>query len=88
MRELVNEGRIIFAPLYELRPAQESNAAPAPMPSDARLRMRRRCRRVSSRRITPRDHPKSNTADVRPLPMDVAEIDALLTQIEVWNLRR
>jgi hypothetical protein len=77
-RELVDATRMIFQPFYELVPAE--GAVRIAQESD---RMRCFFEDYCAAR-----HPKPAAADVTPLKMSIEQIDALLTQIEVWNLKR
>ena len=89
VREPVSAERMVFGPLYELRPAGEAEAgAGAAWPAGARLA---RPTELFSRFFEDYHsarRPKATAGEVRPLKLAPAEIDRLLGQIELWNLRR
>jgi hypothetical protein len=84
VREAVDAARMIFAPFYELPPADPSLG----LPPDARP--------ARETGLLPRfladyhgaRRPVPDAAAVRPPALTIAEVNALLERIEVWNLRR
>ena len=75
---------MIFAPFYELVAA---DASPG-FPPDARLA---RETALMTRFFADYDaarRPKPTAGEVESLTLSIAEIDDVLTRIEVWNLRR
>lgn len=84
VRELVDGSRMIFAPFFALVTV---DAAPG-YPPDARLTKPTELFVRFFDDYQAARHPKSNAAAVTPLKLSIHEIDALLEQIELWNLRR
>jgi hypothetical protein len=83
-REPVDARRMIFAPFYDLDAAETSLG----FPRDARLARETDLMTRFFAAYRAARHPKPTAAAVEPLKLSVAEVDELLTRIEVWNLRR
>jgi hypothetical protein len=84
VREMVDVARMVFAPFYNLPPTDPSLGLPA----DARV-----CRETELFARFFDDyrqarHPQADASAVGPMNLKAAEIDALLEQVELWNLRR
>jgi hypothetical protein len=84
VREPVDARRMIFPSFYELVAADPSLG----LPPDARLTRQTElfARFFADYRAV--KHPKPTAGEVGPLKLSIAELDELLTRIEVWNLRR
>jgi hypothetical protein len=87
VREAVDAQRMIFAPFYELRAATAAEQV-SPLPPDARLAQETELLRQFFDDYRQARQPKSDPVDLRPSKLTITQIDALLEQIEVWNLRR
>jgi hypothetical protein len=88
VREPVDALRMIFAPFYGLRLASHAGGMCAAYPPDARLAEESELMARFMNDYHSARHPVANPADIRPLSLSATEIDALLQQIELWNLRR
>ena len=84
VREPADARRMIFAQFYDLQPADPSLG----FPGDARLACATNLMTTFFADYEAARHPKATVAEVLPLKLSIAEIDDLLTRIEVWNLRR
>jgi len=84
VRELVDARRMIFAPFYALDAADTSLG----FPPDARLARQTELLTRFSADYHAARHPKSAAGEVQPLQLSLAQIDDLLTRIEVWNVKR
>ena len=84
VREPVDPKRMMFAPFYELLAADVSLR----FPPDARLARETELLSRFFADYSAARNPKPTAAEVAPLKLSSAEIDDLLTRIEVWNLRR
>ena len=83
-REPVDAARMIFAPFYDLQAADASLSLP---PDAHQARETLLASRFFDDYRAAR-HPKPTAAEVAPMKLSHAEIDELLAQIELWNLRR
>ena len=84
VRELVDEARMIFALFYELHPADPALALPA----DAKIARQTDLMARFLDDYHQARHPKPQAAEVLPLKLSIDQINEILTQIEVWNMRR
>ena len=84
VREPVDECRMIFLSFYGLSRA----AAAACMPVDARMACTTPLHERFFESYRAARYPKPTAAEVQPLALSREEIDWLLEQIEVWNLKR
>jgi hypothetical protein len=83
VREPVDARRMIFSPFFELRPA-----AAMELPADAVLASGTELRALFTEDYYNARRPVADPAAVRPLKLAPQQIDELLEQIELWNLRR
>jgi hypothetical protein len=88
VREPVDAQRMIFEPFYELRPVAPAAPPKTPLPADARLAGETPLLSQFFEDYREAKRPKADASEVRPLMLTIAQIDALLEQIELWNLRR
>jgi hypothetical protein len=84
VRELVNEARMISTPMFELRAAPPSLG----MPADARVARQTELHENFMHAYHAARDPKPAPEAVAAMTLTKEQIDALLTQIELWNLRR
>jgi hypothetical protein len=84
VRELVDPARMIFQPFYALHGADSALG----LPPDARPARETDLFARFFADYRAARHPAATPAEVVAPTMSPAEIDDLLTQIEVWNVRR
>ena len=87
--EPVDERRMLFAPFFAPQSAAPSSTdSKFNWPPDARLTAATELHARFLRDYQAARHPRPEPQDVRPLSLTPPEIDALLEQIELWNLQR
>ena len=84
VREPVDATRMVFAPLFELRPAPETLR----LPPDAQLAHGTELLTLFYEDYLSAKHPVPDPAAVKPPRLTAPQVDQLLEQIELWNLRR
>jgi len=78
VRERADAARMIFQPFYSLVPAE----------GDVRMAQESDRMKCFFEDYRAARYPKPAAADVTPLKMSIEQIDALLIEIELWNLKR
>jgi hypothetical protein len=84
VREPVDSARMIYGPFFEIRPAP----AGLSLPQDAKLAAGTELLTRFYEDYLSAKHPVPDPAAVKPPRLTVGEVDRILEQIELWNLRR
>jgi hypothetical protein len=84
VREPADASRMVFAPLFELRPAPPAMG----LPPDALLAAGTELLTLFYADYLSARHPVPDASAVKPPRLTAMQIDELLERIELWNLRR